>query len=154
MRICGAGSSVPRSDCAASFAADRGCGDKDLRTLERVKGIEPSYSAWKSGNLAVFSTCTTIPVDTPLERLITADPAIQMIQHDLMLLHKSKLSPTIAADASSRYEGARRLARRWETRQCRSVQPTMGTMQNRPNLLLAINFLTYPVWVAFGPQFR
>jgi hypothetical protein len=24
-------------------------------TLERVTGIEPSYSAWKSGNLAVFS---------------------------------------------------------------------------------------------------
>ena len=23
-------------------------------TLERVKGIEPSYSAWKSGNLVVF----------------------------------------------------------------------------------------------------
>jgi len=22
--------------------------------LERVKGIEPSYSAWKSGNLVVF----------------------------------------------------------------------------------------------------
>src|ERR1700686_3722645 len=77
-----------------------------------------------------------------------------MIQHNLMLLHDSKLSPTIAADASSRYESARRLVRRWEKRQCRSVQPIMGTMQNRPNLLLPINFLTSPVWVAFGPQFR
>jgi len=29
---------------------------KSLKSLmERVKGIEPSYSAWKSGNLVVFS---------------------------------------------------------------------------------------------------
>jgi hypothetical protein len=28
---------------------------KSLKKLERVKGIEPSYSAWKSGNLLVFS---------------------------------------------------------------------------------------------------
>jgi hypothetical protein len=26
-----------------------------LKVLERVKGIEPSYSAWKSGNTVVFS---------------------------------------------------------------------------------------------------
>ena len=30
-------------------------GGRSLKTLERVKGIEPSYSAWKSGNLVVFS---------------------------------------------------------------------------------------------------
>jgi hypothetical protein len=28
---------------------------KSMKRLERVKGIEPSYSAWKSGNLIVFS---------------------------------------------------------------------------------------------------
>jgi hypothetical protein len=28
---------------------------KRLKTLERVKGIEPSYSAWKSPNTVVFS---------------------------------------------------------------------------------------------------
>jgi hypothetical protein len=27
---------------------------KSMRRLERVKGIEPSYSAWKSGNLVMF----------------------------------------------------------------------------------------------------
>jgi hypothetical protein len=30
--------------------------DKCLKTLERVKGIEPSYSAWKSRNLIIFTT--------------------------------------------------------------------------------------------------
>jgi hypothetical protein len=29
---------------------------KRLKTLERAKGIEPSYSAWKSRNTAMFST--------------------------------------------------------------------------------------------------
>ncbi len=32
--------------------------------------------------------CTKIPLDTPLARLVTADPAIEMIEHDLVLLHK------------------------------------------------------------------
>jgi hypothetical protein len=31
-------------------------GHKSLKTLERVKGIEPSYSAWKSRNTVVFSS--------------------------------------------------------------------------------------------------
>jgi hypothetical protein len=35
-----------------SFAA----GPKQLNNLERVKGIEPSYSAWKSRKTVVFST--------------------------------------------------------------------------------------------------
>jgi len=35
-----------------------------------------------------------MPLDTPLARLATADHAIEMIKHDLMLLHKSeRLSP-------------------------------------------------------------
>src|ERR1700688_3529523 len=56
MRICGTGSSVLRSDRAAGFAAERCCGDKDIRTLERVKGIEPSYSAWKAAALPLSYT--------------------------------------------------------------------------------------------------
>ncbi len=32
--------------------------------------------------------CTSIPLDTPLARLVTADPGTKMIEHDLMRLHK------------------------------------------------------------------
>jgi hypothetical protein len=40
---------------------------KQLKTLERVKGIEPSYSAWKSGNSAIrakaIPTFCSLPYD-------------------------------------------------------------------------------------------
>jgi hypothetical protein len=49
----------------------------------------------------VVDWCTSIPLDTPLARLVTADPGTEMIEHDLMRLHKSeRLSSTRAADAT------------------------------------------------------
>jgi hypothetical protein len=45
--------------------------------------------------------CTSIPLDIPLARLVTADPGTKMIEHDLMPLYKSeRLSSTRAADAT------------------------------------------------------
>jgi len=45
-------------------------------------------------------SCTKIPLDTPLARLVTADPAIEMIEHDLVLLRKCEwLIRTITAVA-------------------------------------------------------
>jgi hypothetical protein len=44
--------------------------NKCLKTLERVKGIEPSYSAWKSGKAGVFSrTGLTFSALAPLRSL-------------------------------------------------------------------------------------
>jgi hypothetical protein len=37
--------------------------------------------------MATLCSCTKIPLDTPLARLVTVDPAIEMIEHDLVLLH-------------------------------------------------------------------
>ena len=52
------------------------------------------------GTRGVVDWCTSIPLDTPLARLVTADPGTEMIKHDLVPLHKSKrLSSTRAADA-------------------------------------------------------
>ena len=36
----------------------------------------------------IRSWCTNIPLDTPLARSVTADPGTEMIEHDLLLLHK------------------------------------------------------------------
>ena len=45
--------------------------------------------------------CTSIPLDTPLARLVTADPGTEMIEHDLVPLHKSeRLNSPSAADAT------------------------------------------------------
>jgi hypothetical protein len=38
----------------------------------------------------VVDWCTSIPLDTPLARLVTADPGTEMIEYDLMRLHKSE----------------------------------------------------------------
>ncbi len=46
-------------------------------------------------------SCTSIPLDTPLARSVTADPGTEMIEHDLMRLRKSEqLSSTRAAAAT------------------------------------------------------
>ena len=34
--------------------------------------------------------CTSIPLDTPLARLVTADLGTEVIEHDLVPLHKSE----------------------------------------------------------------
>ena len=44
--------------------------------------------------------CTKIPLDTPLPRLVTADPAIEVIERDIALPHIwNWLNLTIAAGA-------------------------------------------------------
>jgi hypothetical protein len=49
----------------------------------------------------VVDWCTSIPLDTPLARLVTAPPGTEMIKHDLVPLHKSERSnSTSAADAA------------------------------------------------------
>jgi hypothetical protein len=46
-------------------------------------------------------SCTSIPLDTLLARLVTAPPGTEMIKHDLVPLHKSERSnSTSAADAT------------------------------------------------------
>jgi hypothetical protein len=35
----------------------------------------------------VVDWCTKIPLDTPLARLVTADPAIEVIERDIALPH-------------------------------------------------------------------
>src|SRR5712672_2484347 len=42
------------------------------------------------GTRDVVDWCTSIPLDTPLARLVTADPGTEMIEYDLMRLHKSE----------------------------------------------------------------
>jgi hypothetical protein len=39
---------------------------------------------------SVVDWCTKIPLNTPLSRLVAADPGSEMIEHDLLLLHKSE----------------------------------------------------------------
>src|SRR5216684_9027742 len=69
------------------------------------------------------SRCTSIPLDTPLARLVGADPGTEMIEHDLVRLQKSeRLNSTSAADATISAWRVRHLIRRWEERQCWSVQ--------------------------------
>jgi hypothetical protein len=43
-----------------------------------------------NGNSQCVDWCTKIPLNTPLARLVTADPGSEMIEHDLLLLHKSE----------------------------------------------------------------
>jgi hypothetical protein len=54
----------------------------------------------------VVDWCIKIPLDTPLARLVTADPAIEVIERDIMLGHIwNWLNLKIAAGAVSRYGG-------------------------------------------------
>src|SRR5882672_2242526 len=67
--------------------------------------------------------CTSIQLDTPLARLVRADPGTEMIEHDLVRLQKSeRLNCTSAADATISAWRVRHLIKRWEERQCWSVQ--------------------------------
>ncbi len=45
---------------------------KYLKTLERVKGIEPSYSAWKAAALPLSYTRGRAPDISEADRLATA----------------------------------------------------------------------------------
>ena len=50
----------------------------------------------------VVHRCTKIPLDTPLARLVTVDPSVEVIEHDLRLLHMwNGSNPTIVADSIS-----------------------------------------------------
>ena len=49
------------------------------------------------------ASCTSIPLDTLLARLVTADLGTEVIERDLVPLHKlERPSSTTAADATSR----------------------------------------------------
>ena len=51
---------------------------------------------------SVVDWCTSIPLDTLLERLVTAAPGTEMIEHDPVRLHKmERLTSTTAADGTS-----------------------------------------------------
>ena len=63
-----------------------------------------------------------------------------MIEHDLVRLQKSeRLNSTSAADATISAWRVRHLIRRWEERQCWSVQSIKGATEKRlSNMLFSI----------------
>jgi hypothetical protein len=64
--------------------------NKCLKTLERVKGIEPSYSAWKAAALPLSYTRACDPLARPGGRLQPAEPSVGP------LFHRSKRALTPA----------------------------------------------------------
>ena len=51
---------------------------------------------------SVVDWCTSIPLGTLLERLVTAAPGTEMIEYDPVRLHKmERLASTTAADGTS-----------------------------------------------------
>jgi cob(I)alamin adenosyltransferase len=68
-----------------------------------------------------------------------------MIEHDLVRLQKSeRLNSTSAADATISAWRVRHLIRRWEERQCWSVQSIKGATAKRlSNILFSIIFVVH-----------